>query len=46
VAIIFDPGGALPGWNPRHLYRKLFADEAVMEKFLSEICTPHGNDTR
>jgi 2-haloacid dehalogenase len=43
-AIIFDLGGVLIDWNPRHLYRKLFADEAAMEKFLSEICTPHWNE--
>jgi 2-haloacid dehalogenase len=43
-AIIFDLGGVLIDWNPRHLYRKLFDDDAAMEKFLSEICTPHWNE--
>jgi 2-haloacid dehalogenase len=38
-AVVFDIGGVLLDWNPRHLYRKLFDDEAAMEKFLAEICT-------
>ena len=37
-AIIFDFGGVLLDWNPRHLYRKLFpGDEQAMERFLAEI---------
>jgi len=37
-AIIFDFGGVLLDWNPRHLYRKFFpGDEAAMERFLAEI---------
>jgi 2-haloacid dehalogenase len=39
-AVVFDVGGVLLDWNPRHLYRKLFADEAEMEWFLTEICSP------
>jgi 2-haloacid dehalogenase len=40
-AVVFDVGGVLLDWNPRHLYRKLFADDAAaMETFLSTICTP------
>ena len=36
--IVFDFGGVLVDWNPRHLYRKLFpGDEAGMERFLEEI---------
>lgn len=31
-------------WNPRHLYRKLIADEAEMEAFLSEICNQEWNE--
>jgi 2-haloacid dehalogenase len=38
-AVIFDIGGVLLDWNPRHLYRKLFEDEQAMEWFLAEICT-------
>jgi 2-haloacid dehalogenase len=39
-AVVFDIGGVLLDWNPRHLYRKLFTDEAEMERFLGEICSP------
>jgi 2-haloacid dehalogenase len=39
-AVVFDVGGVLLDWNPRHLYRKLFADEVEMEWFLAEICSP------
>jgi 2-haloacid dehalogenase len=39
-AVVFDVGGVLLDWDPRHLYRKLFADEAEMELFLAEICSP------
>jgi 2-haloacid dehalogenase len=39
-AVVFDLGGVLLDWNPRHLYRKLFADEAEMELFLAETCSP------
>jgi 2-haloacid dehalogenase len=38
--VVFDVGGVLLDWDPRHLYRKLFADEAKMELFLTEICSP------
>jgi len=40
---IFDLGGVLIEWNPRHLYRKLFADEAAMERFLATVCTSEWN---
>jgi 2-haloacid dehalogenase len=39
-AVIFDIGGVLLDWDPRHLYRGLFTDEAAMERFLGELCTP------
>ena len=38
-AVVFDIGGVLLDWDPRHLYRKLFEDEAAMERFLTEVCT-------
>jgi 2-haloacid dehalogenase len=38
--MVFDVGGVLLDWNPRHLYRKLIADEAEIDRFLEEICTP------
>jgi 2-haloacid dehalogenase len=40
---VFDLGGVLIDWNPRHLYRKLFVHEADMEHFLANICTPEWN---
>jgi 2-haloacid dehalogenase len=39
-AVVFDLGGVLLDWDPRHLYRQLFADPAEMEDFLARICTP------
>ena len=42
-AVVFDVGGVLIEWDPRHLYRKLFDDEAAMERFLAEVCTPAWN---
>jgi 2-haloacid dehalogenase len=42
--VVFDLGGVLIDWNPRHLYRKLFAGyEAAMERFLSKVCTHEWN---
>lgn len=41
--IVFDLGAVLIDWNPRHLYRKLFDDDAEMEMFLRDICTPEWN---
>src|SRR5512137_566174 len=42
---VFDLGGVLIDWNPRYLYRKLFAgDEAAMERFLATVCTPEWNE--
>jgi 2-haloacid dehalogenase len=38
--VVFDVGGVLIDWNPRYLYRKLIAEEAEMERFLAEVCTP------
>jgi 2-haloacid dehalogenase len=43
TAAIFDLGGVLIDWNPRHLYRKLFHDEAQMERFLAEVTTAEWN---
>jgi 2-haloacid dehalogenase len=41
--VVFDLGGVLIDWNPRHLYRKLFQNEAEMEDFLANVCTPQWN---
>lgn len=41
--IIFDIGMVLIAWDPRNLYRKIFSDEAKMEWFLANVCTPAWN---
>ncbi|HEX9300771.1 MAG TPA: HAD family hydrolase, partial [Casimicrobiaceae bacterium] len=42
---IFDLGGVLIEWDPRHLYRKLFGgDTAAMEDFLANVCTTEWNE--
>jgi len=41
--VVFDVGNVLLDWDPRHLYRKLFADSERMEWFLANICTPAWN---
>lgn len=44
-AVVFDLGGVLIDWDPRHLYRKLFpGDEAAMENFLRCVCTQAWNE--
>ena len=46
-AVAFDLGGVLIDWDPRHLYRQLFADPGEMEDFLSRIATAdwyHAHD--
>ena len=42
--IIFDLGGVLIDWDPRHLYRKLIPDEDRMEHFLANICVHDWNE--
>ena len=43
-AVVFDLGGVLIDWNPRHLYRKLFpGDDRAMEAFLASVATPDWN---
>ncbi len=42
--VVFDLGGVLIDWNPRHLYRKLIASEAEMEWFLQDVCTGEWNE--
>lgn len=41
--VIFDFGGVLLDWNPRHLYRSYFNDDALMEHFLANVCTFEWN---
>jgi 2-haloacid dehalogenase len=35
-SVVFDVGGVILDWDPRHLYRKLFRDDAAVERFLAE----------
>jgi 2-haloacid dehalogenase len=46
-AVVFDIGGVLLDWDPRHLYRQLFDDPDKMADFLARICTTdwhHAHD--
>jgi 2-haloacid dehalogenase len=43
---VFDLGGVLIDWNPRYLYRKLFQDEAAVDRFLSTVCTQSWNESQ
>jgi len=38
--VVFDIGGVLLDWDPRHLYRQLIDDPAELTDFLARICTP------
>ena len=42
--MVFDVGGVLLDWDPRHLYRKLIGDQAEMEWFLANVCTPEWHE--
>jgi 2-haloacid dehalogenase len=42
--VIFDLGGVLIDWNPRHLYRKIFETEEEIEWFLQNVCTSDWNE--
>ena len=37
TTVVFDLGGVLIDWDPRHLYRQLMDDEAEVDAFLEEI---------
>ena len=42
--VVFDLGGVLLDWNPRHLYRRLFGEDVKgMERFLAEVVSPDWN---
>ena len=43
TTVVFDVGMVLLDWNPRYLYRKIFADAAEMEWFLAHVCTTEWN---
>jgi 2-haloacid dehalogenase len=40
---VFDLGAVLIDWNPRYVFRSMFADETAMEHFLATVCTPEWN---
>jgi 2-haloacid dehalogenase len=43
TAVVFDVGNVLVQWDVRALYRKMFDDEAEMERFLAEVWTAEHN---
>jgi 2-haloacid dehalogenase len=38
-AVVFDLGGVLIDWDPRHVYRSVFDNDDDMEEFLGSVCT-------
>jgi 2-haloacid dehalogenase len=42
-AVVFDLGNVVVRWDVRALYRKIFTDEAEMERFLAEVWTDEHN---
>jgi len=42
-ALVFDLGGVLIDWNPKHLYRKIIDSEDDIDTFLAEVCTSEWN---
>jgi 2-haloacid dehalogenase len=43
TTVVFDIGNVLIQWDPRHLYRRIFATPEEVEHFLSTICTSAWN---
>lgn len=41
--VVFDIGNVLVEWDPRHLYRKMFANEDEVDSFLADICPMEWN---
>ena len=44
TTVVFDLGGVLIDWNPRHLYRKIFASEGEIDDFLARVCPMEWNE--
>ena len=42
-AVVFDIGGVVLDWDPRHLFRDVIPDEETREWFLREVCSPAWN---
>ena len=38
--VVWDLGAVVIDWDPRYLYRRLLSDDAAVEAFLGEVCTP------
>ncbi len=43
TTVVFDLGGVLIDWDPRHLYRQMFSDTEEMEVFLRDVVSPDWN---
>jgi len=43
TTVVFDLGGVLIDWDPRHLYRQMFSDPQEMEVFLRDVVSPDWN---
>ena len=43
TTVVFDLGGVLIDWDPRHLYRQMFTDPEEMEVFLRDVVSPDWN---
>jgi 2-haloacid dehalogenase len=43
AAVVFDIGGVLLDWDPRHLFRDVIPDADTREWFLREVCSPAWN---
>jgi 2-haloacid dehalogenase len=43
TTVVFDLGAVLIDWDPRHMYRSMFADDSAMEDFLATVATPEWN---
>jgi 2-haloacid dehalogenase len=41
--VVFDLGGVLVDWDPRYLFRQLLPDDAAVEAFLADVCSPDWN---
>ncbi len=46
ATVVFDFGGVLLDWDPRYLYRTIFADPVEMEWFLANVCTGDWNEAQ
>ena len=44
TVVVFDLGNVLITWDRRLLYRRIFATEAALERFLEEVYTMEANE--